>query len=104
VCALHSIVDVLGHASGDQPVQFQRCQRSQCRHGTRVGVHDRTDQAGLARPVERAFTGRHLVEHTAERPQVRARAGFLAFELLRRHVLKGADNGTLGGEWLRDGG
>jgi hypothetical protein len=47
--------------------------------------------------------GRHLVEHAAERPDVAARVGLLAFELLGRHVLERADDGALGGERLRDG-
>ena len=43
----------------------------------------------------------HLVEHRAEREDVRARVGLLAFELLGRHVLQRAEDRALRGERLR---
>ena len=55
-------------------------------------LHDRRDQRGLARARERLPARRHLVEHGAEREDVRPRVGLLALELLRRHVLEGPED------------
>ena len=44
------------------------------------------------RAGERFLAGRHLVEHRAEREDVRPRVARLALELLGRHVLDGAED------------
>ena len=46
-------------------------------------------------PLERLLPGDHLVEHRAEREDVGARVGLLALDLLRRHVLKRAEDRAL---------
>ena len=57
--------------------------------------HDRRDERGLVRAREGLLAGRHLVQHGAEGEDVRARVGFLAFELLGRHVLERAEDRAL---------
>jgi len=44
--------------------------------------------------LKRAAPSGHLVEHRAEREDVAAGVCFFSFELFRRHVLNGADDGT----------
>ena len=46
-------------------------------------------------PSNAFLPGQHLVEHGAEREDVGARIGVLAFELLRRHVLERAEDRSL---------
>ena len=86
-----------------------RCQRSSGSFARHVRPADRarhagskrpTDSAGRAResrrsgslrPPSNAFAAEHLVEHGAEREDVRARVGARP-QLLRRHVLQRADD------------
>ena len=58
-------------------------------------MQDCADDPCLTRRVERPAAGDHLVQDRAEGKQVRPRVGGLAFELLGRHVLEGADNRSL---------
>ncbi len=53
------------------------------------------------RPGERDLSGDHLVEHHAEREEVRAAVDASASELLGRHVERGPEDSRLGGEALR---
>ena len=69
--------------------------RLEVRDRPRLGLHDRADQARLALALERLLAREHLVEHGAEREEIRPRVGFLAFHLLRRHVLHRADDRAL---------
>ena len=55
---------------------------------------NRRDQARLALAFERLASRRHLVDQRAEREDVGARVGVLAFELLGRHVLERAEDGA----------
>ena len=63
--------------------------------GGRVRSRIARDQARLALALERLLARQHLVEHRAEREDVRARVGLAAFELLRRHVLKRPEDRAL---------
>ena len=65
------------------------CER---RDRRRLARHDRRDQRRLVGARERLLPGRHLVEHGAEREDVGAPVGFLALELLGRHVLERPEN------------
>ena len=58
-------------------------------------------KARVALALERLPAREHLVEHRAEREDVRPRIGFLPFELLGRHVLERAEDGALRGEIRR---
>ena len=66
--------------------------RLERRDRRRLLLHDRRDQRRLARSRNAFLPGRHLVEHRAEREDVRPRVGLLALELLRRHVLERAED------------
>jgi len=54
-------------------------------------VQNRVHQARVAVAVEREAAGEHLVEHGAERPEVRSAIGLVAANLLGRHVSDGAE-------------
>src|SRR5262249_61389875 len=58
----------------------------------RMVFEDRDGQAGLAFSGERLRAGQHLVERDAEGEDVGARVDVPALDLLRRHVLHGADD------------
>ena len=51
-------------------------------------------------PFERLPAGGHLVEHEAQREEVRARVQLLAARLFRRHVVDRADRRARGGQHL----
>jgi hypothetical protein len=53
------------------------------------------------RPSNAPAPGEQFVEHAAERPDVAARVGLAALELLGRHVLERAEQRALGGEPCR---
>src|ERR1700686_781164 len=55
-------------------------------------------QRDLTLTREGPFSRHHLIEHSAKRKNVRAGVGFLSLDLLRRHVLDGADNAARGGQ------
>jgi hypothetical protein len=61
----------------------------------RLGVHDRADQPGLALTLEGPLAGRHLEQHATESEQVGAGVRLPPLELLRRHVLVGAEDRAL---------
>ena len=58
--------------------------------GLRVAVGDRVEHRRDGGAGERALPGEDLVEHRAEREDVRARGGALALRLLGRHVVRRA--------------
>jgi hypothetical protein len=57
-----------------------------------MALENRGDEAGLALALECPLPGGHLVDDRAEREEVRARIRLFAFDLLRRHVLKRAED------------
>ena len=72
--------------------------REECRRtGDRFRniLQDRADEARLARALESATAGQHLVENGAECEHVGAGVGLQAFELLRCHVLQRSEDGAL---------
>jgi len=64
----------------------------------RLLLEDRGDEARLARALEGAPAGGHLVEQRPEGEDVAARVGLLALELLGRHVVHGPDDRAVGGQ------
>ena len=88
-CVLPSVLWILGEAGLDDAVERRRGHRLDRGDRRRVVLQDRRDQRGLTRARERLPPRRHLVEHRAEREDVRPRVGLLALQLLRRHVLEG---------------
>ncbi len=101
---LDAVVRVFGQQRPDQALERRRADRRQFGQRRRHVAHDRADQAGLRRAGERPPAGRHLVQHAAEGPQVAARVGVAAIELLGRHVLERSDDGAFGGQRRGDGG
>ena len=77
--------------------------RHELRHRSRPPGHDRRHQTRTGSALERSRSGHHLIEHRSQRPEVAARVGLLAFELLRSHVEERAHDRTVGGERLGDG-
>ena len=70
------------------------------RDRARLGREDRRHHARRRLALERLLAGEQLVEHAAEREDVGARVGLAAFDLLRRHVLRRAEDHVRAGERL----
>ena len=66
-----------------------------------LALQNRRDHAGRACTLEGPFAGQHLVQHAPEAEKIAARVGFLALQLLRRHILQRAENLSLGCQRLR---
>ena len=77
---------LFAHAVLDDALELTGNGRVEIRHRDGLGVHDGHDQVRRALRLEGALAGRHLVEHLAQREDVRAGVDGLALELLRRHV------------------
>ena len=92
VRAVPPILGILGQRFADEAIE--RGGRHRLQAGDRRGLvaQDRGDQGCSTSALERFLTRRHLVEHGAEGEDVGERIGFLAFELLRRHVLDRSEN------------
>ena len=90
-----AVLGLLGETALDDPVERGRDHRLDRRDRSRVRVHDRADQARLARPRESLLARHHLVEHAAEREDVAAGVGVAALELLGRHVLERPEDRAL---------
>ena len=102
VRALPALLRILGETGADHAVETRRREWHELEHGARLVLHDRGDQRGRRRALVGAPPGGHLVEHAAQCPQVAARVGLAALELLGRHVVAGADERALGREWRCD--
>ncbi len=83
-------VRVLREAAPENPVRQRREALNDARRGGERLAQDRVDRRVDAIAAERIFRGEHLVEHHAQRPDVRARVGGLSAELLGGHVGGGA--------------
>src|SRR6266508_468025 len=92
---LEAVFRVLGETRLDDPVESGWRHRLDRGDGRRLRVHYRADQRGLTPARERLLARRHLVENRAEGEYVGSDIGFLAFELLRRHVLEGPEDRSL---------
>jgi hypothetical protein len=87
-----------GQGPCESPARRQSCQREGwTRHTTATGhrapppqsVDDGRDRIGDVFAVEGAPAGDHLVEHTAEGPDISALVDGFSLRLLRRHVGRG---------------
>jgi hypothetical protein len=86
----------VGHVAQTPPVIFvkaslqESANSGRCRGGepspVRRPAKNRRDRVGGRRAAERAFPSQHLVEHTAERPDVRSPIDGLTASLLGAHV------------------
>ncbi len=86
-----AVLGLLGHGPGDDLVERRRHVRSDLAQRRRRLLHVGPDlgRLGVARVGDPP--GEHLVEHAAERVDVRARVDRAALELLRRDVVERAD-------------
>ena len=89
---LQTLFGVFFQTPLDEKVERGRDARLDLRDGIGLRRDNRGDQVWLALAFERLPPRHHLVEDGAEGEDVGARVGFLAFELLRRHVLHGAED------------
>ena len=106
---LPALVRVLRETPRHDVVQQARGQWLARRDRRRLIPQDRADDRRGGWTVERAMTGRHLVDHRAEGPDVAPRVGLAALDLLGRHVVHGPDEGARRrdrrvGHELRDAG
>ena len=89
---LPAVGGIFCKARADDVIERRRDERLQDWNRRRLVLEDGADEARLTLPLERALPGEHLVHHRAKREDVGARVGLVAFDLLRRHVLVGAEN------------
>ena len=92
---LPALVGILREAAGHDVIEQRRCQGLELGDGSRFVLENRGNQARMGRSAERPRPRDHLVEHRAERKDVGPGIAFAAFNLLRCHVLKRAENRTL---------
>ena len=98
VRGLPALVGIFGHAGSDQLIQRRRGHGLDGTDRRRLALQYCRQHAGSGLALERALAGGHLVEHGAQSEDVAARVGFLAFHLLRRHVLKRSNDRALRGQ------
>ena len=84
--ALISQAGVLLHRPLDHVRDLRRNHGVELVHRHGVAIQDRVERHCGVSSRKCALTGRHLVEHAAEREQIRPRVEHLAARLLRRHV------------------
>ena len=85
---LETILRVLCETRADDSIERGRRHRLDRRDWIRLFLHDVRDQRRPARAGEGLPARRHFVEHDTEGEDVRARIGFVPFELFGRHVLE----------------
>ena len=71
--------------------------RRRQRGPVRLAFDDRRERVRCRFAAERAVAGQHLVEHAAERPDVRSLIDCLTTRLLRRHVRSGPEQLAIDG-------
>ena len=96
--AVRSPVRVFRQTLLDDTVERCRRQRLHGRHGTRLVLEDRTNEAGLTRPLKRLVPRNHLEHDRAKGENVRPGVGVLALQLLRGHVLQRAEDLSFTGQ------
>ena len=97
---LPAIVGVFGKTRSDHPFQSGRSQRLDRGDRLRLARNDRGDDARPILSSEGRRTGEHLVQDRSEREDIASCVDGFPRNLLRRHVLIGADDGAFLGERL----
>ncbi len=98
--ALPSCLGILCKALCGDPIEGRRLGHDG-RHGRGIALENRRDHLRICRALKGAPAGDHLVEHTAERPDVRALIDGTPGQLLGRHVWHRADRDTRAGRTQR---
>src|SRR6187200_411168 len=88
---LDALAGVLPEATLQERADRGWCSRRKCAP-VGIAVPDRTQYVGNIVSLEQPASGEHLVEHAAERPDVRPPIDDLAARLLRAHVAGGAQD------------
>jgi hypothetical protein len=91
-------VRVFGETGAHDAFESSRSERRPLGQRARLIFEDCGDETGRGATLDGALAGGHLIEHETECEDIGARVRLGAFELLRRHVLDGADDAPLGGE------
>ena len=102
--SLPAFIGIFRQTGLHNPVERRREQRLELADRFRIGVHDGGDQGGSRRPIEGAARGAHFVKQRPQGENVGPTVGVLAFELLRRHIPKSADDDPFFGQRFRHGG
>jgi len=82
---------ILCQAFLNYSLQRGRCHRLHSRHGLWLRSQDSCNQTGPALAAERRLAGCHLVDNFAQAQKSRSCICLFPFELLRCHVLEGAN-------------
>ena len=98
---LIALLGFLRQALVDDALELDRDSRAQARDRVGLLVEYRVENRLLVKAFERQTTGRHLIEHHAEGPDIGAMVGLVAQRLLGRHVGRGADGCALAGQLRR---
>jgi hypothetical protein len=89
---LEAFLSILFEAMADDPLNPRRDCPIRLRQVRGIFLEDRTHRVGSCRALERALAGHHLIEHRAEREDVRAVIGLETAHLLGRHVANRAED------------
>jgi len=92
---LPALLPILCETGLHDPVECRRRGRLNVRDRRGLLGQDRGDHRGLTLAGERFPPCRHLVEHGPKSEEVGSRVSFLAFELLRGHVLERSQDRSL---------
>jgi hypothetical protein len=98
------LLGVLGKAGANDPLECRRCELVGARgQWSGLAFEYRGDDAGRRVPRKRPFTGDHFVEHAAEGEDICPGISRRALQLLRRHVVQGAQQCPCTGQWTQRG-
>ena len=84
--ALIAFAALLLHRLVHDPLELHRHITAQCRERRRVLTQDRIHHRRAERTVKRQPSRRHLIEHDAQRPDIRSLIDLLRARLLWRHI------------------
>ena len=99
VRSLKAVVRMFCEAGVDKVFEGRRGKRLNRRNRFGIFFQNRAGYANLALTLERPLAASHFIERRTQGEQIRARVSLFTFNLLRRHVLNGADDRTGGSEW-----
>ncbi len=89
-CVLKALIRFLGQTGPDNPVK----RGGDIQRGGLV-LQDRGNDSGAAAGIEGPSAGQQFIEHASKGEHIATCVGFLALNLLRRHVVQGAEDFAL---------
>ena len=90
--SLPALIRLFGQTGLHHAVEPWRGQRLERADRHRLGAHDGGDDASSRRATEGTAPGAHFVKQSTQGENVGPTVAVLAFQLLRGHVAKGADD------------